>query len=114
LQKGFPVILFPEGTTSDLPGMLPFKKGAIRTAVKYNLPVVPVAVCFVDKRDFWVGEATFLQHAWSRFQEKKIAVQVIYGSKMQDSDSERLELEVRQWIEKQLTDFAQKQNLPDF
>jgi len=106
LMQGFSVILFPEGTTSDLSGMLPFKTGGIRTAVKYKLPVVPVAICFADKRDHWVGETSFLQHAWNRFQEKRIKVHVIYGPKLETNDSEKLEHQVRQWIETQLLNFS--------
>lgn len=102
LVRQFSVILFPEGTTSNLPGMLPFKSGGIKTAIKYNLPVVPVALCFSDKRDFWVGEIGFLEHAWQRFQEKTIAVRVVYGPKMELADSEKLEQDVRNWIETEL------------
>ena len=109
LVRGFPVILFPEGTTSDLPGMLPFKSGGIRTAVKYKLPVVPVALCFSDKRDFWVGEVGFLEHAWQRFQEKKIEVRVIYGPKIEFDDSAKLEQAVRNWIETKLMEFSKNE-----
>ncbi len=111
LVRGFPVILFPEGTTSDLSGMLPFKSGGIRTAVKYKLPVVPVALCFFDKRDFWVGEVGFLAHAWQRFQEKKIEVRVVYGPKMEFDDSEKLEQAVRNWIETQLMEFSKNERI---
>lgn len=106
LVRNFSVILFPEGTTSDLPGMLPFKSGGIKTAVKNNLPVVPVAICFSDNRDFWVGEIGFMEHAWQRFQEKKIDVRVVYGPKMEADDSVKLEQEVRNWIEAQLLKFS--------
>ncbi len=101
-DQGIPVILFPEGTTSDLPGMLPFKKGAFRMAANLNVPVVPVAICFEDKRDFWVGNASFFQHAWDRFQERRIHVRVCYGPPLQSTDSQTLETEVRRWIEEQL------------
>ncbi|MEZ4940875.1 MAG: lysophospholipid acyltransferase family protein [Saprospiraceae bacterium] len=106
LVRKFPVILFPEGTTSDLPGMLPFKSGGIRAAVKYNLPVVPVAICFSDKQDFWVGEVGFLKHAWQRFQKKKLEARVIYGPKLEFDNSEELEGAVRNWIETQLMEFS--------
>ncbi|MCC6283461.1 MAG: 1-acyl-sn-glycerol-3-phosphate acyltransferase [Saprospiraceae bacterium] len=100
--QGFPVILFPEGTTSDLPGMLPLKKGSFRTAAKWGLPVAPVAICFADTRDFWVGKASFLEHAWARFQEPVIHVRLIYGPIFEGTDSDWLEAQVRDWIEQQL------------
>jgi 1-acyl-sn-glycerol-3-phosphate acyltransferase len=108
--EGFSVVLFPEGTTSGLEGMLPFKKGACRAASKWGLPVVPVAICFEDSRDHWIGASTFLQHAWERFQNKNIFVRVCYGPLIQHSDSDLLEQEVRQWIEHQLTTNARIHN----
>lgn len=103
-DQGFSIILFPEGTTSDLPTMLPLKKGAFRTAAKWGLPVVPVAICFADPRDFWVGKASFLEHASQRFQDPVIRVQVRYGPCLQTEDSEELESTVRDWISRQLLD----------
>lgn len=102
MVDGFPVILFPEGTTSDLPGMLPLKKGGFRTAAKFQLPVVPVAISFGDPRDYWVGRISFLRHAWRQFQNRQINVQVSYGPTFQDADSGALETQVRDWIESQL------------
>ena len=102
LEHGFPVILFPEGTTSDLPGMLPLKKGGFRTAAKWNLPVVPVAISFEDPNDYWIGHISFLQHAWKQFQKRTIAVRVCYGPAITGQDSATLETEARQWIENQL------------
>jgi 1-acyl-sn-glycerol-3-phosphate acyltransferase len=110
-EQGFSVILFPEGTTSGLPGMLPFKKGALRTATKWDLPVVPVAICFEDPRDYWVGDASFLGHAAQRFKDREIRVRVCYGPAKTYQDSDLLEAEVRQWIEKQLSDNAPPQTL---
>jgi len=100
--EGFSVILFPEGTTSGLPGMLPFKKGGFRAAAKWGLPIVPVAIGFEDERDFWIGKTTFGQHAWRRFQEPEIRVRVCYGPVLRLDDSDALEREVRQWIEGKL------------
>lgn len=103
IQGGFPVILFPEGTTSGLPaGTLPFKKGAFQLAAKNRLPVAPVALCFAEKGDFWVGEETFLRHAFRRFQQKTIRVKVCYGPVLRDDDTAILQEKSRQWIENQL------------
>jgi 1-acyl-sn-glycerol-3-phosphate acyltransferase len=110
-EQGFSVILFPEGTTSGLPGLLPFKKGALRTATKWDLPVVPVAICFEDPRDYWVGNISFIAHAAQRFKDREIRVRVCYGQAKTYQDSDLLETEVRQWIEKQLSDNAHPQTL---
>lgn len=112
LKQQFPVILFPEGTTSDLPGMLPFKKGACRTAAKWDLPVVPVAIRYADRQHYWVGDVGFLQHAWRCFQEKTIPVTVCYGPILRNTDSEILEKEVRLWIEDNLLHTPDYQDIP--
>lgn len=110
-QQHFSVILFPEGTTSDLPGMLPFKKGALRTATKWALPVVPVAICFEDPLDFWVGASSFLAHASQRFQVPEIRVRICYGQPAVYTDSDALENDVRQWIEAHLSPDKHPHNL---
>ncbi|TNE63640.1 MAG: 1-acyl-sn-glycerol-3-phosphate acyltransferase [Bacteroidetes bacterium] len=101
-QQGHPVILFPEGTTSDLPGMLPVKRGAFRTAERYALPVVPVAIRYTDPKSYWVGEITFLQHAWQQFQQPRITVHIHYGPTLSHAGETPLEARVCEWIEGRL------------
>ena len=102
VREGFSVIIFPEGTTSGLPGTLPFKKGVFQIAAKTGIPVIPVALIFADKKDFWLGKQTFLSHAGRRFREKEICVKVCYGSVLQNNDSEDLLAQARNWIETRL------------
>ena len=111
-KQGFSVILFPEGTTSDLPGMLPFKKAAIRTAAKLGLPVVPVALRYGDSRHYWVGNVSFLRHAWNCFQQKNIPVTVYYGPTIHHTDGELLENEVRNWMEGKLLPIVDSRDIP--
>ncbi len=44
LEDGNSVVIFPEGTRSRGPDMLPFKPGAFRCAMKAGVPVVPFAI----------------------------------------------------------------------
>jgi 1-acyl-sn-glycerol-3-phosphate acyltransferase len=48
LDRGVPVMLFPEGTRSGSGELLPFKDGAFRLAVKKGVPVIPVVICGTD------------------------------------------------------------------
>jgi 1-acyl-sn-glycerol-3-phosphate acyltransferase len=102
IDAGFPVLIFPEGTTSGLPGALPFKKGIFQMAAKAQIQVVPVAVCFKDARDFWVGRESFLKHAARRFQEKSIQVTLHYGPPMLSDNPESLRINTQAWIEEKL------------
>ena len=102
IEAGFQVIIFPEGTTSGLPGTLPFRKGAFQLAARSGFPVVPVAFCFADEKDFWIENESFLTHAKRRFLEKTIRVKVIYGPTLQGDDADALMEEARGWIEGKL------------
>ncbi len=49
-ERNISVWMFPEGTRSNKRGMLNFKTGAFRLALKAHEPIVPVVVsCLVDK-----------------------------------------------------------------
>lgn len=102
LKEGFPIIIFPEGTTSGEPGTLPFKKGVFQLAARINFPIVPVAVIFPDPRDFWTGTESFGSHAGRRFLEKTIAAKVVYGQPLQGNDPDVLMAEAKKWIESRL------------
>jgi len=99
LEAGFSVIIFPEGTTSALLGTLPFKKGGFKLVAQAKIPVVPVALVFADKRDFWVGNDTFFSHVKRRFGEKKTAVKLCYGPEIRSDDPEVLLSKSQNWID---------------
>jgi len=44
LGRGQPVLMFPEGTLTRMPGLLPFRMGAFAAAVDARVPVVPMAI----------------------------------------------------------------------
>ncbi len=44
LDRGVPVLLFPEGTRSPDQHVQPFKDGAFRLAAKKNVPIIPIAI----------------------------------------------------------------------
>lgn len=106
LSAGFSVLIFPEGTTSALPGTLPFKRGVFQLAAKSNIPIVPVAIHFRDKADFWVGKESFMSHAGRRFKEKEIHVSLHYGPCIRSENPETLLADTRAWIEAKLAEKA--------
>jgi 1-acyl-sn-glycerol-3-phosphate acyltransferase len=102
LAAGFPIIIYPEGTTSGLAGTLPFKKGIFQLAARLQAPVVPVALRFAEAADFWVGTESFLSHAGRRFRRPRIRVDVVYGPMLRGDDGEELRNEAQTWIESEL------------
>lgn len=102
IQSGFPVLIFPEGTTSSRPDTLPFKKGGFKMAAQNGIPVVPVAICFSSPADFWVGKITFLAHAAKRFSDPEIQVSVVYGNAFLHPDAGYLLEQTQSWINQTL------------
>lgn len=67
LERGAPVMIFPEGTRSRTDELLPFKDGAFRLAIEHQVPILPLAIA---------GTATALpKHAW-RFGRARALVTV--------------------------------------
>jgi len=90
VREGFPVILFPEGTTHDQSKALPFRPGSFKIAAAQGIPVVPVALDYRDPADYWLGSATFLPHFLRCFGKKNTEVVIHYGHAIQDTDPETL------------------------
>jgi lyso-ornithine lipid O-acyltransferase len=107
-KDGWPIILFPEGTTSDLEGTLPFKPGSFQLAARLGIPVVPVAITFKDKADYWVGKSTFGAHAWERFQQRRIYIHIAYGPVIDTTDAIDLSTETYNWINTSLQSLQQQ------
>lgn len=61
LQRGMPIMIFPEGTRSPDGNLLPFKDGAFHLAIAAQCPVLPVAISGTKdcrpKGSKWFGEA---------------------------------------------------------
>jgi 1-acyl-sn-glycerol-3-phosphate acyltransferase len=58
LGDGIGILFFPEGTRSSSGKLLPFKKGAFRTAIEQQLPILPVTV--VGTRDILPNKTLYL------------------------------------------------------
>ena len=68
LDTGIPVVLFPEGTSSDGSEVLPFKPTLLQTALDADTPITPAAISYqaeggnvADDVCYW-GDATFFPH----------------------------------------------------
>jgi 1-acyl-sn-glycerol-3-phosphate acyltransferase len=70
LSEGEMVAVFPEGTTSDGRGLLPFHANLLQAAISTDTPVQPVALRFSDAHDAvsraveFVGDTSLLQSLW--------------------------------------------------
>lgn len=100
VRQGFPVLIFPEGTTSGERGTLPFQMGAFQIAAHCKLKVAPVVYVFDDPEDFWVGDESFLSHAWRQFRKREIVVRAVYCPGLESGDPRWLADETRRQMER--------------
>jgi 1-acyl-sn-glycerol-3-phosphate acyltransferase len=70
LQGGDVVAVFPEGTTSDGHGVLPFHANLLQAAITTGTPVQPVALRYADATHAvspaaaYIGDTSLLQSLW--------------------------------------------------
>jgi 1-acyl-sn-glycerol-3-phosphate acyltransferase len=90
LKEGATVIAFPEGTSSDGTGLLPFRTGMFQAAIDAGVPVVPVAIRYptVDGKPLddttrpvvgWYHSEPFLGHVFALGSHRVIEATVTVG-----------------------------------
>jgi 1-acyl-sn-glycerol-3-phosphate acyltransferase len=81
-----PVVLFPEGTSTDGSRVLRFHSRLIDPAVAAAAPVTPVTLRYsagvsVDERELsWVGDVPFLPHLWKTLGTPSLQAEVRFGA----------------------------------
>jgi 1-acyl-sn-glycerol-3-phosphate acyltransferase len=103
LQAGFSVLLFPEGTTHGDPGTGEFRLGGFKLAAEEHIPIVPVALEYRHREDFWVGNDSFIGHFLNRFGEPRMDAYVVYGPPLRNDDPHELLRQAKNWIDGELT-----------
>lgn len=100
LKAGQSVTVFAEGTTAAGPEILPLRQGVFQIAVEADVPVVPVAIDYPDRRDAWVGDATFVGHFLQRFSRSTVPMHITFCSPLRDRDAKWLQLATTRAIER--------------
>jgi lyso-ornithine lipid O-acyltransferase len=106
LQQGLAVVLFPEGTTGNGSGLLPFRSSTLAAAQSFAGPVTPAALVYqiaVGSVADWVcywGDHHFISHLWKLLGLPGVRATVRFGSAVPPQPdrkklSQLLEQEVR-------------------
>jgi len=106
LLDGHNVLIYPEGTTGDLELTKPFKKGAFFSAAEHKIPVVPVAIEYRDKDDYWVG-TTLLKHFIKQYSKWSTTVAVSIGEPISSDDGLELLAKTKAWIDEELVNIRE-------
>ncbi len=102
LAQGISVVVFPEGTTSAGPGILPFKNGIFHLAATKDIPVVPVAVCYENPKAAWIGDDFFLPHFLAIFKISQLKARLSFGTVLRISDGDTLKITAQTSVQQQL------------
>lgn len=86
LRAGEVVAVFPEGTTGDGRRMLPFHANLLQAAISADVPVLPLALRFVDVHTralhfapSFVGDETLLGSLWRTLGATSLGAEVCFG-----------------------------------
>ena len=86
LRAGDVIGVFPEGTTSNGQGLLPFHANLFQAAISADAPVQPVALQFIDQANgqislvpCYVGDDTLWASLWRTLCTPGIAVVITFG-----------------------------------
>jgi lyso-ornithine lipid O-acyltransferase len=104
VTEGYPVMLFPEGTTCLSELTSDFKRGGFQLAAVNDLTIVPAAIAYGSPLDYWANES-FLGHFFKRFGEPRMDIRVRFGTPMRGTDAQQLMTDTRTWIDAQLRSF---------
>lgn len=81
LELGVPLIVYPEGTTTDgLHGLLPFKSTPFEAVIANRRPLLPLITIYHvpcgGMNPAWFGDQTLLPHVWQLLGLREINVDV--------------------------------------
>jgi len=85
LKNGVPVVLFPEGTTTDGHSVLRFHSTMLQPAIDAGALITPCAITYeIDEGDVgqevcWWGDMKLPPHMWNLLGKKFIRVHIAFG-----------------------------------
>jgi len=95
LQEGHIIAVFPEGTTSEGHGLLPFHANLLQAAVSTGTPVQAVALRFSDAQQrvslaaAYVGDTHLLRSVWSVVTASQMRAQLHWLSPVDSQGADR-------------------------
>ena len=101
LHVGVPVVLFPEGTSSDGTRVLPFRSSLLEAAVHSGLAVTPASVGYDLSGDgdvgqeiaYW-GDHTLLPHLVNLLSKHSFAARLHFGAPRRPSADRKIEAKI--------------------
>lgn len=104
VREGETILIFPEGTTHSEDQLIAFKKGVFQVAAQEGVPIVPIALEFADKSDYWIGDDSFVLHFLRQFGWRKVRCGIRVGPPLKHDNASALLHEASGWINNVLPD----------
>ncbi|HEX6708419.1 MAG TPA: lysophospholipid acyltransferase family protein [Albitalea sp.] len=95
LKAGDTIAVFPEGTTSDGRGVLPFHANLLQAAIVTGTPIQPIALRFADAAHAvspaaaYIGDTTLLQSLWAIVTATRMSASVTWLAPEASAQAER-------------------------
>ena len=89
LASRIPVVLFPEGTSSNGADVLPFRPALFQSAIDANVPVHLFQIHYDDEAVPYFGEHAFLPHLLKLCSRKKIRASLKYLGRLRPEVGDR-------------------------
>jgi lyso-ornithine lipid O-acyltransferase len=97
LHEGVPVVLFPEGTTSNSRHVLRFHPTMLQPAIDAVACITPCAISYeledgdVTQEVCWWADVKLLPHVWNLLGKKPVRARIVFGEPI-EAKGERKEL----------------------
>ncbi len=104
LKDGKSILIYPEGTTSNVPTSNEFKVGSFTVAAELDIPVVPIAVDYKKVEHKW-NEGGLLKFFLNKFSDSVIYASMSIGPPMRRTDAIQLKNDAQAWINGEITRF---------
>jgi 1-acyl-sn-glycerol-3-phosphate acyltransferase len=102
LDAGMGIVVFPEGTTHRGPELGPYRPSMFAIAADGGFPITPIAIEYRDPSIAWVGDDTFIPHAWKHLGKRWTDVTVCFGETFVGTDPEENLRRTREWTAAQV------------
>ncbi len=99
LLAGYPVLIYPEGTTNDDDLTKEFRRGAIELAFQRGIPIVPVMIEYPNPDYYWV-HGSFMEYFFGKFSQRgKHKVWGRVGDELLNSTTNSIAIDVRHEVD---------------
>lgn len=106
LALNSPILLFPEGTSTDGSDILPFFATLYEPAIQANVPITAAAIRYIpddgtaERELCWFGDDPFLPHLWKTLGAGDFSAEVRFGESRQYVDRRTAAAETRVEVER--------------